>query len=191
MLQTSVVLAFGFRRLRLTCPHQHGFRRNSRAENSRHVVRRRKRKLAVVCMPLSLDEECLVSRVQTKPSGKVPDPKVAMKNINALTPVNLIPGMPNPADLGLQRCRALAYAVDFFARLAAWPSSCAGHQNPHWKGPRLWHSPTGTMRPEDSSLFATLYPNFRPPGAITGPTRKQRRTRKRFTQGKRFTQAYT
>jgi hypothetical protein len=49
----TVVLAFGFGRLRLTSPPQRGFRRNSRAENLRHAVRKRERKLAVVYMPLS------------------------------------------------------------------------------------------------------------------------------------------
>jgi transposase-like protein len=34
-----------FRRLRLTCPHEQGLRRNNRAENSHQVVRRRERKM--------------------------------------------------------------------------------------------------------------------------------------------------
>ena len=34
-----------FRRLRLTCPHQQGIRKNNRAENSRQTVRRRERKM--------------------------------------------------------------------------------------------------------------------------------------------------
>ena len=33
--------AAAFRRLRLTCPHEQGLRRNNRAENSHQVVRRR------------------------------------------------------------------------------------------------------------------------------------------------------
>jgi len=37
--------ASAFRCLRLTCPHEHGLRRNNRAENSHQVVRRRERKL--------------------------------------------------------------------------------------------------------------------------------------------------
>jgi transposase-like protein len=37
--------AAAFRRLRLTCPHEQGIRRNNRAENSRQPVRRRERKL--------------------------------------------------------------------------------------------------------------------------------------------------
>ena len=37
--------AAAFRRLRLTCPHEQGFRRNNRAENSHQAVRRRERKL--------------------------------------------------------------------------------------------------------------------------------------------------
>jgi transposase-like protein len=37
--------AVAFRRLRLTCPHEQGFRRNNRAENSHQAVRRRERKL--------------------------------------------------------------------------------------------------------------------------------------------------
>ena len=34
-----------FRRLRLTCPHEQGVRRNNRAENSHQPVRRRERKM--------------------------------------------------------------------------------------------------------------------------------------------------
>ena len=37
--------AAAFRRLRLTCPHEQGIRRNNRAENSHQPVRRRERKL--------------------------------------------------------------------------------------------------------------------------------------------------
>jgi transposase-like protein len=37
--------ASAFRRLRLTCRHQQGLRKNNRAENSHQVVRRRERKL--------------------------------------------------------------------------------------------------------------------------------------------------
>lgn len=37
--------AGAFRRLRLTCPHEQGLRRNNRAENSQQVVRRRERKM--------------------------------------------------------------------------------------------------------------------------------------------------
>jgi hypothetical protein len=34
-----------FRQLRLTCPHEQGFRKNNRAENSHQPVRRRERKM--------------------------------------------------------------------------------------------------------------------------------------------------
>ena len=37
--------AAAFRRLRLTCPHEQGLRKNNRAENSHQAVRRRERKL--------------------------------------------------------------------------------------------------------------------------------------------------
>jgi putative transposase len=37
--------AVAFRRLRLTCPHEQGLRKNNRAENSHQVVRRGERKL--------------------------------------------------------------------------------------------------------------------------------------------------
>jgi len=37
--------AWAFRRLKLTCPHEQGLRKNNRAENSHQVVRRRERKL--------------------------------------------------------------------------------------------------------------------------------------------------
>src|SRR5437773_2507705 len=37
--------AAAFRRLRLTCPHEQGLRRNNRAENSHQAVRRRERKM--------------------------------------------------------------------------------------------------------------------------------------------------
>ena len=37
--------AAAFRRLRLSCPHEQGLRRNNRAENSHQAVRRRERKL--------------------------------------------------------------------------------------------------------------------------------------------------
>jgi putative transposase len=36
-----------FRRLRLTCPHEQGLRRNNRAENSHQPVRRRERKISI------------------------------------------------------------------------------------------------------------------------------------------------
>src|SRR5207247_3414949 len=36
--------AAAFRRLRLTCPHDQGLRKNNRAENSHQAVRRRERK---------------------------------------------------------------------------------------------------------------------------------------------------
>jgi len=37
--------AAAFRRLRLSCPHEQGLRRNNRAENSHQAVRRRERKM--------------------------------------------------------------------------------------------------------------------------------------------------
>ena len=37
--------AAAFRRLRLTCPHEQGLRKNNRAENSHQPVRRRERKM--------------------------------------------------------------------------------------------------------------------------------------------------
>ena len=37
--------ASGFRRLRLTCPHQQGLRQSNRAENSHQAVRRREHKM--------------------------------------------------------------------------------------------------------------------------------------------------
>ena len=37
--------ASAFRHLRLTCPHQQGWRQNNRAENSHQAVRRRERKI--------------------------------------------------------------------------------------------------------------------------------------------------
>jgi putative transposase len=37
--------ASAFRRLKLTCPHESGLRKNNRAENSHQMVRRRERKL--------------------------------------------------------------------------------------------------------------------------------------------------
>jgi putative transposase len=37
--------ASAFRRLRLTCPHEQGLRKNNRAENSHRPVRRRERKM--------------------------------------------------------------------------------------------------------------------------------------------------
>jgi putative transposase len=37
--------AAAFRRLRLTCPHEQGIRKNNRAENSHQAVRRRERKM--------------------------------------------------------------------------------------------------------------------------------------------------
>jgi putative transposase len=37
--------AAAFRRLRLTCPHEQGLRKNNRAENSHQAVRRRERKM--------------------------------------------------------------------------------------------------------------------------------------------------
>jgi transposase-like protein len=37
--------ACAFRRLRLTCPHEQGMRKNNRAENSHQAVRRREHKM--------------------------------------------------------------------------------------------------------------------------------------------------
>src|ERR1700758_2393259 len=37
--------ASAFRRLRLTCPHEQGMKKNNRAENSHQAVRRRERKM--------------------------------------------------------------------------------------------------------------------------------------------------
>jgi transposase-like protein len=37
--------ASAFRRLRLTCPHEQGSRKNNRIENSHQAVRRRERKM--------------------------------------------------------------------------------------------------------------------------------------------------
>ena len=47
LLVTDKLRSYGaaFRRLRLTCPHEQGLRKNNRAENSHHAVRRRERKL--------------------------------------------------------------------------------------------------------------------------------------------------
>ena len=52
--------------------------------------------------------------------GVFPVTKLAIKNTNALTPVNLIPATPNAADLRFQRCRAPRMPLTFLARLAAW-----------------------------------------------------------------------
>ena len=47
LLVTDKLRSYGaaFRRLRLTCPHEQGLRKNNRAENSHQAVRRRERKL--------------------------------------------------------------------------------------------------------------------------------------------------
>src|SRR5690242_112622 len=47
LLVTDKLGSYGsaFRKLRLTCPHDRGLRKNNRAENSHQVVRRRKRKM--------------------------------------------------------------------------------------------------------------------------------------------------
>src|SRR6059036_2921412 len=47
LLITDKLGSYGsaFRRLRLTCPHEQGLRRNNRAENSHQAVRRRERKM--------------------------------------------------------------------------------------------------------------------------------------------------
>jgi transposase-like protein len=52
--------ASAFRRLRLTCPHEQGLRKNNRAKNSHQVVRRREGKMqrfkpsaSSACMPPS------------------------------------------------------------------------------------------------------------------------------------------
>jgi len=47
LLVTDKLRSYGsaFRRLRLTCPHEQGLRKNNRAENSHHAVRRRERKM--------------------------------------------------------------------------------------------------------------------------------------------------
>jgi putative transposase len=47
LLVTDKLRSYGaaFRRLRLTCPHEQGLRKNNRAENSHQAVRRRERKM--------------------------------------------------------------------------------------------------------------------------------------------------
>ena len=47
LLVTDKLGSYGaaFRQLRLTCPHEQGFRTNNRAENSHQPVRRRERKM--------------------------------------------------------------------------------------------------------------------------------------------------
>src|SRR5215472_17353454 len=47
LLVTDKLRSYGsaFRRLKLTCPHEQGLRKNNRAENSHQVVRRRERKM--------------------------------------------------------------------------------------------------------------------------------------------------
>jgi transposase-like protein len=47
LLVTDKLRSYGaaFRRLRLSCPHEQGLRRNNRAENSHQAVRRRERKM--------------------------------------------------------------------------------------------------------------------------------------------------
>ena len=49
LLVTDKLGSYGsaFRQLRLTCPHDQGFRKNNRAENSHQIVRRRERKMSV------------------------------------------------------------------------------------------------------------------------------------------------
>ena len=96
-----------------------------------------------------------------------------MKNTNALTPANLIPGTPNAADLRFQRYRAPRTPLTFLARLARLVIVVCRTSEPRTgKDPRLWHSPTGTTQP-----------HARRPSTITRPTNKHQRTRKRFTQG--------
>jgi hypothetical protein len=53
-----------------------------------------------------------------------------MKNNDALTPVNLIPRKPNAADLRFSKVPGPRMPLTFLARLSAWQSLCAGHQNP-------------------------------------------------------------
>src|SRR6201993_5385417 len=47
LLVTDKLRSYGsaFRRLKLTCPHEQGLRKNNRAENSHQPVRRRERKM--------------------------------------------------------------------------------------------------------------------------------------------------
>jgi putative transposase len=45
LVTDKLAYASAFRRLKLTCPHEQGLRKNNRAENSHQVVRRRERKL--------------------------------------------------------------------------------------------------------------------------------------------------
>jgi transposase-like protein len=47
LLVTDKLRSYGsaFRQLQLTCPHEQGFRKNNRAENSHQPVRRRERKM--------------------------------------------------------------------------------------------------------------------------------------------------
>jgi hypothetical protein len=80
----------------------------------------------------------------SKPSGKVPDThsvgsicdhdfgvftvtNIATENTDAVPPAHAVPGMPNAANQGLQRCRGPRVPLTCLAPLAAWQSLCTGH----------------------------------------------------------------
>ncbi len=53
--------------------------------------------------------------------------KIAMENTDAVPPAHLVPGMPQAAYSGLQRCRGPSAPLTCFAWPAAWQPLCTGH----------------------------------------------------------------
>jgi transposase-like protein len=76
--------ASAFRRLRLTCPHEQGLRKNNRAENSHQAVRRRERKM---------------QRFKSARSASV---------FSACTPPSIIPSTFNAISSRARRCGSSA-----------------------------------------------------------------------------------
>jgi hypothetical protein len=93
---------------------------------------------------LSIVREPTSGCPRSKPSGKVRDThsvgsicdhdfgvftvtNIATENTDAVPPAHSLPGMPKPANHGLQRCRGPRVPLTCLAPLAAWQSLCTGH----------------------------------------------------------------
>jgi hypothetical protein len=81
--------------------------------------------------------------------------KIAMENTVAVSPAHPVPGTPQAAYPGLQRCRGPSAPLACLAWPPAWQSLCTGHLDASLKLGALTFAEPGLPRAEVS-------PNFRP-----------------------------
>jgi hypothetical protein len=146
-------------------PPQRGFRRNSRAENSRHAVRRTKAQasgsihaaVSWTSQPSGkITDTHSIGSITDNDLGVFPVTKVAMKSTNALTPVNLIPRTPNAADLRFQRCQAPRMPLTFLAAHRLVIVVCRTSEPLTGKDPAYGIHRLRPRNRKNSSLFATF-----------------------------------